>query len=114
MKTIQILTLALITLTIIKLLYMLSARKSFESFTKKYFESIDKNSYLYFSIYFSLSILLLYFIRTESSLTYTEITATGLFFAFLINAAMISYVSIFKNWDMKKSHPNKMSNFLFV
>ena len=85
----QILVLIVVAMTIIKLFFLIVRRKSFESFLEAYKQSVVKYRWIYFFTYLSFSIVCLYLIRTYSDITYTEITATTMFLAFLMNAGFM-------------------------
>ena len=113
---IQILVLILVVMTAIKILFMVLKKSAFESFTKSYINSIKNKPWLYFCIYFSLSILCLYLIRTytDPKITYTEIAACTMFMAFLVNAGMIGSTSIFENYDFSKTNWKMTSIYAFM
>ena len=112
-STIQIITLILIAITFIKLSFMLFKRNSFDSFIESYKSTIIKKPWLYFSIYLFISILILYFIRMNTDISYTEIVAVSMFFAFLINAGLIG-TQIFQHYDLSKINWNMLGIYIFV
>ena len=100
-STIQILALACVVITFVKLFFFILKRNSFDSFIESY-KTLTRNSpWLYFSIYLLCSILFLYLIRTYSDISYTEILACSMFIAFLINAGFMG-ISIIENYDLSK------------
>ena len=112
-NTIQILVLILISLTIIKLFFLIIKRQSFESFLEAYKKSAIKYKWIFFFTYLSFSILCLYLIRTYSDISYTEITATTMFLSFLINAGFMG-TSIIENYDLSKINWKMMGIYLFI
>ena len=102
METIEILALTLISLTIIKLFLLGVTKESWQRFTNTYAKSITENHWLYFTMYFSISLFCLYLIRTTSLLTYTQILAVSMFFAFLINSGLTAMPSIYENFNLSK------------
>jgi len=99
LTSIQIIVLIAVALTIIKISFLIFKRSSFNEFTQSYVTSINNNQWLYFSIYYLLSIIIFYFIKTTTDITYTEITATTMFLAFLMNAALIG-TNLYKNLNI--------------
>lgn len=105
-NTIQIIAILAVVITCIKLFFFILKRNSFETFIDSYKSSINNMPWLYFSVYILISILILYLIRTYSDLSYTNILASCMFVAFLINAglmgtSMIQHYNFSKiNWKM--------------
>ena len=114
METIEILALALISLTIIKIFLLGLTKESWQRFSKKYAQSITENNWLYFTIYFSISLFCLYLIRTTSLLTYTQIIAVSMFFAFLINSGLTAMPSIYENFNLSKINKVQITLYTFV
>ena len=114
METIEILALALISLTIIKIFLLGLTKESWQIFSKKYAKSITENNWLYFTIYFSISLFCLYLIRTTSLLTYTQIIAVSMFFAFLINSGLTAMPSIYENFNLSKINKVQITLYTFV
>ena len=114
METIEILALALISLTIIKIFLLGLTKESWQIFSKKYAKSITENNWLYFTIYFSISLFCLYLIRTTSLLTYTQIIAVSMFFAFLINSGLTAMPSIYENFNLSKINKVQIILYTFV
>ena len=114
METIEILALALISLTIIKIFLLGLTKESWQIFSKKYAKSITENNWLYFTIYFSTSLFCLYLIRTTSLLTYTQIIAVSMFFAFLINSGLTAMPSIYENFNLSKINKVQIILYTFV
>ena len=114
METIEILALTLISLTIIKLFLLGVTKKSWQRFTNTYVKSITENHWLYFTMYFSLSLFCLYLIRTTSLLTYTQILAVSMFFAFLINSGLTAMPSIYENFNISKVNKVKIILYSLV
>ena len=114
METIEILALTLISLTIIKLFLLGVTKESWQRFTNTYVKSITENHWLYFTMYFSLSLFCLYLIRTTSLLTYTQILAVSMFFAFLINSGLTAMPSIYENLDLSKMNKVKITLYSLV
>ena len=112
-STIQILALIFVVITCIKLFFFVLKRNSFDSFVDSYKSSIQNNPWLYFSIYLLCSILFLYFIRTYSDISYTEILGCCLFVAFLINSGLIS-TSIIQHYDLSKINWKMMWIYIMV
>ena len=69
METVEILAITLISLTIIKFFLLGTTKESWQRFTNMYAKSMTENHWLYFTIYFSISLFCLYLIRTTSLLT---------------------------------------------
>jgi len=109
----QILVLILVAMTIIKLFFLIVRRKSFESFLEAYKQSVVKYRWIYFFTYLSFSIVCLYLIRTYSDITYTEITATTMFLAFLMNAGFMG-TSIIESYDLSKINWKMMGMYIFI
>ena len=114
METIEILALALISLTIIKIFLLGLTIESWQRFSKRYTKSITENNWLYFTIYFSISLFCLYLIRTTSLLTYTQIIAVSMFFAFLINSGLTAMPSIYENFNLSKINKVQITLYTFV
>ena len=112
-NTIQIIALIVIAITIIKLSFMLFKRSSFDSFVEFYKSSIGKKPWAYFSIYLFFSILILYFIRSNTDISYTEILAVSMFFSFLMNAALMG-TSLLEHYDLSKINWNMVGLYLLV
>ena len=112
-NTIQIIVLILIALTIIKLSFLLLKRNSFDSFIESYKSSVSKKPWMYFNIYLFFSILILYFIRTTSDISYTQITATSMFVAFLINAGLMG-TNMLQHYDLSKVNWTMTGIYSFV
>ena len=114
MDTLQILALMIVLITIFKLGVIVFNKESYNKFLKSYANSISNNSWVYFIIYFLISIISLFLIRTNSTITYTEITALMMFFAFLMNAGLTSMPSIYKNIDISKINWGRVSLYTSV
>ena len=114
METIEILALTLISLTIIKLFLLGVTKESWQRFTNTYVKSITENHWLYFTMYFSLSLFCLYLIRTTSLLTYTQILAVSMFVAFLINSGLTAMPSIYENFNFLKINKVKITLYTLV
>ena len=112
-NTIQIIALIVIAITIIKLSFMLFKRTSFDSFLESYKSSISKKPWIYFSIYLFISIVILYFIRTNTDISYTEIVAISMFVAFLINAGLMS-TNLLQHYDLSKLNWNMAIPYLVI
>ena len=112
-NTIQIIALIVIAITIIKLSFMLFKRASFDSFVESYKSSIGKKPWLYFTMYLFISILTLYFIRTNSDISYTHIVAVAMFISFLINAGLMG-TNILQHYDFSKINWNMTGLYLLV
>ena len=112
-NTIQIIALIVIAITIIKLSFMLFKRASFDSFFESYKSSIGKKPWLYFSMYLFISILILYFIRTNSDISYTHIVAVAMFISFLINAGLMG-TNILQHYDLSKINWNMVGLYILV
>ena len=114
METVEILAITLISLTIIKFFLLGTTKESWQRFTNMYAKSMTENHWLYFTIYFSISLFCLYLIRTTSLLTYTQILAVSMFFAFLINSAFTAMPSFYKNVDLSKMNKVKITLYILV
>ena len=114
METLEILALTLISLTIIKLFLLGVTKESRQRFTNTYAKSITENHWLYFTMYFSISLFCLYLIRTTSLLTYTQILAVSMFFAFLINSGLTAMPSIYENFNLSKMNKVKITLYTLV
>ena len=79
-----------------------------------FFFYIAINNWLYFTIYFSISLFCLYLIRTTSLLTYTQIIAVSMFFAFLINSGLTAMPSIYENFNLSKINKVQITLYTFV
>ena len=101
LNSIQIIAILKILIVIIKLLYMFFKKKSLNTFIQSYNKFINKNSYMVFTIYLSLSLISLYFLRL-SDISYTLILANSMFFGFLINSGFIAMPSLYNNFDFSK------------
>ena len=101
LNTIEIISLLVIAITIIKLSIMLFKKNSFNAFIEFYKSSISKNPWLYFSFYMMIAISILYFIRVNTNISYTEIVAVSMFLAFLINAGLMG-TNIIQHYDLSK------------
>ena len=101
LNTIEIISLLVIAITIIKLSFMLFKKNSFNAFIEFYKSSISKNPWLYFSFYMMIAISILYFIRANINISYTEIVAVSMFLAFLINAGLMG-TNIIHHYDLSK------------
>jgi len=112
-NTIQIIALIVIAITIIKLSFMLFKRASFDSFVESYKSSISKKPWIYFSIYLFISIVILYFIRTSTDVSYTEIVAISMFVGFLINAGLVS-TNLILHYDLSKLNWNMFIPYLVI
>ena len=112
-NTIQIIALIVIAITIIKLSFMLFKRTSFDSFVESYKSSVSKKPWIYFSIYLFISIVILYFIRTNTDISYTEIVAISMFVAFLINAGLMS-TNLLQHYDLSKLNWNMAIPYLVI
>ena len=112
-NTIQIIALIIIVITFIKLSLMLFKRKSFDSFIEFYKSSINKRPWQYFSAYLFISIVILYFIRTNTDISYTEIVAISMFVAFLINAGLMS-TNLLQHYDLSKLNWNMAIPYLVI
>ena len=112
-NTIQIIALIVIAITIIKLSFMLFKRTSFDSFCESYKSSISKKPWIYFSMYLFISIVILYFIRTNSDISYTQIVAVAMFISFLINAGLMG-TNILQHYDLSKINWNMVGLYLLV
>jgi len=113
LDSIQILAISIIFLIIVKLLYMFLKRKSLNIIFKPYFNAINKNSWLFFITYLSLSLLGLYILRC-SEISYTLILANTLFFGFLVNSAFIAMPSMYDGLDFSKINWTMMGIYIFV
>ena len=114
METLEILALTLISITILKFLLLGFTAKSWQKFMNVYSKSLVKNHWLYFIIYFSTSLLCLYFIRTTSLMTYTQILAVSMFFVFLINSGLTAMPSIYENFNLSKMNKVKITLYSLV
>ena len=112
-NTIQILALIFVVITCIKLFFFILKRNSFDTFTDSYKSSIHDNPWLYFSIYLFCSIIFLCLIRSYSDISYTEILACCMFFAFLINSGLIS-TSIIQHYDLSKINWRMMWIYIMI
>ena len=92
---------------------MLLKRKSFDSFIEFYKSSISKRPWQYFSAYLFISIVILYFIRTNTDISYTEILAISMFVAFLINAGLMS-TNLLQHYDLSKLNWNMAIPYLVI
>ena len=101
LNAIEIISLLVIAITIIKLSFMLFKKNSFNAFIEFYKSSISKNPWLYFSFYMMIAISILYFIRVNTNISYTEIVAVSMFLAFLINAGLMG-TNIIQHYDLSK------------
>ena len=101
LNAIEIISLLVIAITIIKLSFMLFKKNSFNDFIEFYKSSINKNPWLYFSFYMMIAISILYFIRANINISYTEIVAVSMFLAFLINAGLMG-TNIIQHYDLSK------------
>lgn len=101
LNAIEIISLLVIAITIIKLSFMLFKKNSFNAFIEFYKSSISKNPWLYFSFYMMIAISILYFIRVNANISYTEIVAVSMFLAFLINAGLMG-TNIIQHYDLSK------------
>tara|TARA_Y100000590_G_scaffold403740_1_gene490681 strand:+ start:301 stop:693 length:393 start_codon:yes stop_codon:yes gene_type:complete len=101
LNAIEIISLLVIAITIIKLSFMLFKKNSFNTFIEFYKSSISKNPWLYFSFYMIIAISILYFIRVNTNISYTEIVAISMFLAFLINAGLMG-TNIIQHYDLSK------------
>lgn len=113
LDSIQILAITMILLVIIKLLYMFFKKKSLNTFFQSYNKFINKNSYMVFTIYLSLSLICLYFLRL-SDISYTLILANSMFFGFLINSAFIAMPSLYDNFDFSKINWKMIGIYIFI
>jgi len=114
METLEILALTLISITILKLFLLGATKESWQRFTNIYVKSITENHWLYFTMYFSLSLFCLYLIRTTSLLTYTQILAVSMFVAFLINSGLTAMPSIYENFNFLKINKVKITLYTLV
>ena len=114
METLEILALTLISMTILKFLLLGFTAESRQKFMNAYSKSLIKNHWLYFIIYFSISLLCLYFIRTTSLMTYTQILAVSMFFAFLINSGLTAMPSIYENFNLSKVYKIKVTLYTLL
>ena len=114
METIEILALVLISLTVIKLFLLGTTKESWQRFTNMYAKSMTENHWLYFTIYFSISLFCLYLIRTTSLLTYTQIIAGSMFFAFLINSGLTAMPSMYENLIFSKMNKIQITLYTLV
>ena len=112
-NTIQIIAIIIIAMTVVKLSFLLFKRNSFDSFIESYKSSVSKKPWMYFSIYLFFSILILYFIRTTSDISYTQITATSMFVAFLINAGLLG-TNMLQHYDLSKVNWTMIGVYSFV
>ena len=112
-NTIQIIVIIIIAMTVVKLSFLLFKRNSFDSFIESYKSSVSKKPWMYFSIYLFFSILILYFIRTTSDISYTQITATSMFVAFLINAGLMG-TNMLQHYDLSKVNWTMLGVYSFV
>lgn len=112
-NTIQIIALIIIVITFIKLSLMLLKRKSFDSFIEFYKSSISKRPWQYFSAYLFISVIILYFIRINTDILYTEIVAISMFVAFLINAGLIS-TNLLQHYSLSKLNWNMAIPYLVI
>ena len=101
LNAIEIISLLVIAITTIKLSFMLFKRNSFNAFLEFYKSSISKNPWLYFSFYMIIAISILYSIRANTDISYTEIVAVSMFLAFLINAGLMG-MNIIQHYDLSK------------
>ena len=113
MNIIEKLALIIIFISVVKLIGMFAFKKFFNEFVKSYIQSIGKNPWMYFIVYYSLSIIVLSIILNNTKITYTEITAIMIFFSFFINAGFISInPNIYEKLDMSKIDWPKCSLYL--
>ena len=101
LNAIQIISLILIGMTIIKLSFMIFKKNSFNAFLEFYKSSTSKMPWRYFSVYMIIAILILYFIRANTDISYTEIVVVSMFFAFLISAGFMG-MDIIRYYDLSK------------
>ena len=112
-NTIQTIALIVIVITFIKLSLMLFKRKSFDSFIEFYKSSMSKRPWQYFSLYLFISIVILYFIRTNTDISYTEIVAVSIFMAFLMNAGLMS-TNLLQHYDLSMLNWNMAIPYLII
>ena len=101
LNAIQIISLILIGMTIIKLSFMIFKKNSFNAFLEFYKSSTSKMPWVYFSVYMIIAISILYFIRANTDISYTEIVVVSMFFAFLISAGFMG-MDIIRHYDLSK------------
>ena len=92
---------------------MLFKRNSFDTFIESYKSSIIKKPWAYFSIYLFFSILILYFIRNNTDISYTEIVAVSMFISFLINASLMG-TNLLEHYDLSKINWNMLGIYIIV
>ena len=101
LNAMQIISLILIGMTIIKLSFMIFKKNSFNAFLEFYKSSTSKIPWVYFSVYMIIAISILYFIRANTDISYTEIVVVSMFFAFLISAGFMG-MDIIRHYDLSK------------
>ena len=114
METIEILAITLISLTVIKLFFLGFTKESWQRFFNMYTKSVSNNHWLYFIIYFLISLFCLYLIRTTSLLTYTQILAVSMFVGFLINSGLTAMPSMYENFNFSKMNKIQITLYTLV
>jgi len=112
-NSIQIIALILVGITFIKLSFMVFRKNSFNSFFESYKSSVSKKPWVYFNLYFFSSIVILYFIKTNTDVSYTEIVAITMFVSFLINAGIMG-TNLIEHYDWSKINWNMMVPYILV
>ena len=102
MEIIEVIALIIISLSIVKITVMLFSKNIFNSFIKAYKNSISNNKWIYFSVYFLLSIFILYLVKTNTDITYTQIIVVATFISFMINAVFMAIPSFYEHFDISK------------
>ena len=112
-NSIQIIALILVGITFIKLSFMVFRKNSFNSFFESYKSSVSKKPWVYFNLYFFSSIIILYFIKTNTDVPYTEIVAITMFVSFLINAGIMG-TNLIEHYDWSKINWKMMTPYILV
>jgi len=112
-NSIQIIALILVGITFIKLSFMVFRKNSFNSFFESYKSSVSKKPWVYFNLYFFSSIIILYFIKTNTDVSYTEIVAITMFVSFLINAGIMG-TNLIEHYDWSKINWKMMTPYILV
>ena len=112
-NSIQIIALILVGITFIKISFMVFKMNSFNSFFESYKISANKKPWLYFNLYFFSAIAILYFIKTNSDISYTEIMAITTFVSFLINAGIMG-TNLLEHYALSKTNWKMMTPYIIV
>ena len=112
-NSIQIIALILVAITFIKISFMVFKMNSFNSFFESYKRSANKKPWLHFNLYFFSAIVILYFIKTNSNISYTEIMAITTFVSFLINAGIMG-TNLLEHYDLSKTNWKMMTPYILI